>query len=248
MRAVSITSDTVTDTMYNRRMPDLDRFAAWLKHRRIARNFTREELAKRAHCSASTLRRLEAGDLRASEQLAASLAKALGLSSDQLEAFTRFARGEAIEAAVFELPAGAIVLSVSDRSTVPQNLPAPLTSLVGRKRDIDTIDRLLQEPGVRLLTLTGPPGTGKTRLSVAAAQQLIATTTLFPDGAWFVPLAPIDDPALVVDTIAQVLNVHETTGDVASLLREFLRSKRLLLVLDNFEQITEAAPLLTDLL
>src|SRR5512139_1850524 len=77
-------------TCYNRHMPDLDRFAAWLKHRRIALNFTRDELARRAHCSVSTLRRLEAGDLRASEQLAASLAKALNLPAEQLEPFTRF--------------------------------------------------------------------------------------------------------------------------------------------------------------
>src|SRR5512134_1230943 len=90
-------SDDLLTQCYNPGMPDLDRFAAWLKHRRIALSFTREELAQRAHCSASTLRRLEAGDLRASEQLAASLAKALDLSSDQIELFTRFARGEAID-------------------------------------------------------------------------------------------------------------------------------------------------------
>ncbi|CAG0935809.1 Putative HTH-type transcriptional regulator [Thermoflexales bacterium] len=229
-------------------MPDLDRFAAWLKHRRIALNLTREELAKRAHCSASALRRLEAGDLRASEQLAASLAKALGVASDQTGAFTRFARGEAVEAELFDLPSGAVVSSAFDRSATPHNLPAPLTSLIGRKRDIDTIGELLQEPGVRLLTLTGPPGTGKTRLSIAAAQQLIGTTALFPDGVWFVPLAPIAEPALVADTIAQVLGVQGTTGEVALFLREFLRAKRLLLVLDNFEQLTQAASLITDLL
>jgi transcriptional regulator with XRE-family HTH domain len=140
-------------------MPDLDRFAAWLKHRRIALNFTREALAKRAHCSASTLRRLEAGDLRASEQLAASLAKALDLSSDQIEAFTRFARGESIEADLFDLPSGAIVSSASDRPPVPHNLPAPLTSLVGRKRDIDTIGELLQERW--RLSPTGPRARAK---------------------------------------------------------------------------------------
>jgi predicted ATPase/transcriptional regulator with XRE-family HTH domain/Tfp pilus assembly protein PilF len=234
--------------MYNPRMPDLDRFAAWLKHRRIALGLTRDELAKRAHCSASTLRRLEAGDLRASEQLAASLARALDLSADQVRGFTRFARGEAIDPALFDLPAGARVSSTSDRPSVPHNLLAPLTSLVGRQRDIEAIGELLQESGVRLLTLTGPPGTGKTRLSIAAAQHLIAATTLFPDGVWFIPLAPIDDPALVTDTIAQVLGVYETAGEVAALLREFLRPKRLLLVLDNFEQITAAAPLITNLL
>lgn len=229
-------------------MPDLDRFAAWLKHRRIALNFTRSELAQRAHCSASTLRRLEAGDLRASEQLAASLAKALNVPADQIESFVRFTRGESIDPALFDLPAGARVSSPPDRSPTPHNLPAPLTSLVGRKRDSDTVCELLQEPGVRLLTLTGPPGTGKTRLSIAAAQQLIATTRLFPDGAWFVPLAPIGDPALVADTLAQVLGVRETSGEILSPLREFLRSKHLLLVLDNFEQIVDAAPLITDLL
>jgi transcriptional regulator with XRE-family HTH domain len=234
--------------MYNPRMPDLDRFAAWLKHRRIALGFTRDALAKRAHFSASTLRRLEAGDLRASEQLAASLAKALDLSADQVNAFTRFARGESIDPTLFDLPAGARVAATSDRFIAPHNLPAPLTSLVGRKRDSATIGELLQEAGVRLLTLTGPPGTGKTRLSVAAAQQLLETTTLFPDGAWFVPLAPIGNPTLVADTIAQGLGLRETTGEVTSLLREFLRLKRLLLVLDNFEQITDAAPLITDLL
>ena len=233
---------------YNRHMPDLDHFAAWLKHRRIALNFTRDGLAQRAHCSVSTLRRLEAGDLRASEQLAASLAKALNLPVDQIETFTRFARGEAIDPALFDLPAGARVSATPDRSPTPHNLPAPLTSLVGRKRDIDTVCELLQEPGVRLLTLTGPPGTGKTRLSIAAAQQLIETTTLFPDGAWFVPLAPISDPPLVADTIAQVLGVRETTGEIISLLREFLRPKQVLLVLDNFEQIVEAAALISDLL
>ena len=229
-------------------MPDLDQFAAWLKHRRIALDFTRDELAKRAHCSASTLRRLEAGDLRASEQLAASLAKALGLAGDQIKTFTRFARGDSIDPALFDLPAGALVSPQPDRTVTLHNLPAALTSLVGRKRDIDTIGELLQEPSVRLLTLTGPPGTGKTRLSIAVAQHLIATTALFPDGAWFVPLAPIDDPALVADTIAQIFGVRETTGEVAALLLEFLRSKRLLLVLDNFEQITTATPLITELL
>src|SRR5512143_4028706 len=104
-------------------MPDLDRFAAWLKHRRIALNFTREELAKRAHCSASTLRRLEAGDLRASEQLAASLARALGVASDQIEAFTRFARGELLEENLFDLPAGALVSAASYRASLPHNFP-----------------------------------------------------------------------------------------------------------------------------
>ena len=109
----------------------------------------------------------------------------------KLHTFTRFARGESIDPALFDLPAGARVAATPDRFIAPHNLPAPLTSLVGRKRDSATIGELLQEPGVRLLTLTGPPGAGKTRLSIAAAQHLIDTTTLFVDGAYFVPLAPL---------------------------------------------------------
>ncbi|MBI5566383.1 MAG: tetratricopeptide repeat protein [Chloroflexi bacterium] len=232
-------------------MTEIDPFATWLKRRRKALDLTREALAKHAHCSASTIRRLEAGDLRASVQLAESLAAALNIPIDQRGDFVRFVRGD--HSLLVTRHFGeqtAPVVSPPDRSASPHNLPAPLTNLVGRQREINAICDLLNESGVRLLTLTGPPGTGKTRLSLAVAQQFIETGTAFADGVYFVPLAPIDDARLVASALAQVLGVRESPATVGLLdpLRHFIRDRRVLIVFDNFEQVIDAAPLVTDLL
>lgn len=236
-------------------MPDLNQFALWLKRRRKSLDLTRAELAQQAHCSPSALRRLESADLRASKELALALATALGLTPTEHEAFIKFARGE-----ISQWVAGPHDETVSqtdlERTLPTLNLPAPLTSFVGRKRDLAGVCSLLRDPAVRLLTLTGPPGTGKTRLSLAATQQLLSTSraTPFPDGAYFVALAPISDASLVASAIAQTLGVREPTNVTSETqpfqqaLKNFLRSKRLLLVLDNFEQVLTAAPLISDLL
>ncbi len=120
----------------------------------------------------------------------------------------------------------------------PNNLPLQLTSFVGRHEELaGVIDLLLRE---RLVTLTGPGGTGKTRLAIQAAAEVLGR---FEDGAFFVDLAPITDPALVPGAIAETIGVRETP-DVPLLdkLAEHLRDKELLLVLDNFEQVVNAAP------
>lgn len=125
-------------------------------------------------------------------------------------------------------------------------LPTALTSFVGREHEIASLLPLLQQPNVRLVTLTGPGGVGKTRLALRVAHDL---QPLFTDGVAFVPLAPITDPDLVGPTMAHALQVQER-GDrpIAPLLVEALRDRHLLLILDNFEQVVEAAPLLTELL
>ncbi|HZY40632.1 MAG TPA: XRE family transcriptional regulator, partial [Anaerolineae bacterium] len=202
-------------------MLELDPFATWLKRRRKALDLTREALAKRAHCSASTIRRLEAGDLRASAQLAESLAAALNVPIDQRGDFVRFVRGDHSHSSLFthqtDARSSAVDSPPPNRSTPPNNLPAPLTSLVGRQREINAICDLLNEPGVRLLTLTGPPGTGKTRLSIAVAQALIEANARFTDGVFFVPLAPIEDAQLVASALVQVLSVRESPSSAGLL-------------------------------
>src|SRR5215203_5762653 len=126
------------------------------------------------------------------------------------------------------------------------NLPAQPTPLVGREREVAQVCERLRSPAVRLLTLTGPGGTGKTRLGLQAVAELIDE---FEGGTFFVPLAPITDPALVAPTIARAPGLTET-GDqtLEELLRDYLRDKQTLLLLDNFEQVLGAAPLVTELL
>ena len=126
----------------------------------------------------------------------------------------------------------------------PNNLPAQLTTFVGRKQ-LEEVRALLRD-GARLLTLTGPGGTGKTRLSIEAASDVIDA---FPDGVYWVPLAAITDPALVGPAIATSLGLHDTgSRPVAERVAEHLRDRTVLLVIDNFEQVLPAAPLIGDLL
>jgi predicted ATPase/class 3 adenylate cyclase/DNA-binding CsgD family transcriptional regulator len=119
------------------------------------------------------------------------------------------------------------------------NLPVQLTSLVGREREVAAVCHLLQRQQVRLLTLTGPGGSGKTRLGLQVAAEL---SEMFSDGVFFVNLAPLSDPELVVPTIAQTLGLKEAAGQpLLDLVSAWLREKKLLLLLDNFEQVVGAA-------
>jgi predicted ATPase/class 3 adenylate cyclase len=131
----------------------------------------------------------------------------------------------------------------------PNNLPSRLTSFVGRERETSEARRLLGAG--RLVTLTGPGGSGKTSLALRVASELLDSEhgEEFEDGVFFVALAPIGDPSLVVSTIAQTLGVREAAGgSLLDHLKAALRDKRLLLVLDNFEQILPTAPLVSELL
>ncbi len=128
----------------------------------------------------------------------------------------------------------------------PANLPTPPTPLIGRERERAAVASELRRAEVRLLTLTGAGGVGKTRLALAVAEDLLET---FRDGVFFVDLAPIVDPALVPSAMAGVLDVGETARKpLIESLVEHLRDRQLLLVLDNFEQVLAAAPLLAELL
>ena len=131
------------------------------------------------------------------------------------------------------------------RSARDSVLPLPSTPLIGRGREIAEIVDLLLRPAVRLVTLTGPGGVGKTRVALAVAASI---ANRYADGVRFVGLAAVGDPALVVPSIARVLGVREAGAPLLPRIEERLLQRRTLLVLDNFEQVVEAAPLVAGLL
>jgi predicted ATPase/serine/threonine protein kinase/DNA-binding CsgD family transcriptional regulator/Tfp pilus assembly protein PilF len=138
------------------------------------------------------------------------------------------------------------VLKGKARTASSHNLPAQLTPLIGREQEATTACALLRQAEVRLLTLTGAGGIGKTRLGLQVATNLLDD---FLDGVYFIPLAPISDPDRIIPTIAQTFGLKEA-GDQSlfDLLKAYLREKHLLLLLDNFEQVVLAAHQLTELL
>jgi predicted ATPase/class 3 adenylate cyclase len=127
----------------------------------------------------------------------------------------------------------------------PNNLPLQHTPLIGREREVEEVCARLRSPGVRLLTLTGPGGAGKTRVGLQAAAELLME---FEDGIFFVALAAIADPALVASTIARTLGLTDGAQPPEELLKGYLHDRQTLLVLDNFEQVLESVPLLDELL
>ena len=132
------------------------------------------------------------------------------------------------------------IATLSTYDVAPQKLPIPSSPLIGRERQLDEIPVVLFDPDVRVVTLTGPGGTGKTRLSIELASRM---SDLFSGGVYFVELAAVSDAELVPEAIADVLEVPTVPGEsVVDALGDHLRDKHLLLVLDNFEQVTDAAP------
>jgi predicted ATPase/DNA-binding SARP family transcriptional activator len=128
----------------------------------------------------------------------------------------------------------------------PTNLPAPPTSLVGREQELEEAEALLMRPDVRLLTLTGPGGSGKTRLALELAERELPH---FPDGIYFVELAPVVETELALSSIVQTLGVKETgKATLLEHLEEELKGRELLLVLDNLEQVLDVGPSLAELL
>ncbi|MFZ2359511.1 MAG: helix-turn-helix domain-containing protein [Anaerolineae bacterium] len=217
-------------------MSQLTAFSQWLRQQRKTQGITQRDLARHAGCAEVTLRKVEAGDLHPSPQLVACLARCLGVADADLPDILAFARSAGVQ------PAPALR---SPKPRHPHNLPTQLTPLLGREQDISAVrGRLLD--GARLITLLGPPGVGKTRLALAVAESVLEQ---FEHGAFFVRLGPVNDRGLVTLAVVQALGFQMSGPNPPAVqLRAYLEEKHLLLVLDNFEHVIEAAPLVDDLL
>ena len=224
-------------------------FGQWLRRSRKRHDLTQAELARQIGCALGTIRKLEADELRPSKEIAARLAAHFAVPPDVREAFVAFARGQAdpptLPLAQLWQSSSATPVRATPTSR-PHNLPLQPTPFIGREREVERIRQRLLQPEGRLVTLTGPGGTGKTRLSLQVAASLLDA---FADGVFVVALAPVIDPSLVPATIAGTLEVRETAGKFPlESLKNALHEQHLLLVLDNFEQVVPAAAVVAELL
>jgi len=207
-------------------------FGEWVRTRRRQLDLTQSELGGRAGCSAAAIRKIEAEERKPSRQLAELLSRALEIPDGERETFLQAARG-VISDPFFQQPV--------ETKPHPNNLPALLTSTINRTREHAAVTALLQDKSVHLVTLLGPPGIGKTRLSIHCGYDLLGD---FSDGVWFVDLAELGNPGFFIATIARALadfNLPPAPG--LSQLISGLKNKTLLLILDNFEQIVDQAAL-----
>jgi predicted ATPase/transcriptional regulator with XRE-family HTH domain len=226
-------------------------FPRLLRRFRLAAELSQEELAARAGLSARAVSDLERG-LRASPrpETVRMLAEALRLDAADRAALTAAAHPELAEEFASSVAASP---QASSRDLQPSPLalpplPIPPTRLVGREAEVARLCALLRREEVRLVTLTGPGGVGKTRLALAVAEEL-AGEERCADGVAFVELAPLRDPDLVASTMAAAMGVREDGGpSLETALKGALRERRLLMVLDNLEHLLPAAPLVAELL
>ena len=209
-------------------------FGVWLRKQRRALDLTRQVFADQVGCAEVTVRRIEAGTLKPSKELASILLEKLGIPETERSQWISFARG----------------LSSFPRTSTPPskkpitNLPAPLTTFIGREKELKDVIGPINKH--RLITLTGPGGVGKTRLSIKVAEQVLED---YVDGVWFVEFAPVLDPLLVPRTTAIVIGLREESQRPAiDMLSEYLREKQVLIILDNCEHLLDACAQLADTL
>jgi len=220
-------------------------FGARLRRYRLAASLSQGELAERAELSVDAVGTLERGRRTLPRpDTVALLAQALNLAPPERAALIAAARPRLVPTL---LPHAAAATPPPSRLHIPP-LPVSLTTFIGREREVSSLRDRLLDPRTRLLTLTGPGGTGKTRLALEVAALARAA---FPDGVAFVPLAALTDPTLALSTIAHALGLVEAEAagrTPVETLATALADLRLLLLLDNLEQVDAAASQITEVL
>ena len=211
-------------------------FGEWLRRNRRSLGLTQAQLAGKVNCATITLRKIEAEERKPSAQIAEQLAHILEIPDIEHNVFVNFARGD-----WHMVPAGGKANYPWHSTTATNNIhiPARLTTLVGRDNDISSVKILLSDSNVRLVTLAGPPGVGKTHLSQGIAH---AIHQQFPEGVFFVSLASIKGENLIAATILKSLGMKgPTTKSSLESLIHAVADKQTLLILDNIEHLIKPA-------
>ncbi|MEO5887348.1 MAG: NB-ARC domain-containing protein [Anaerolineales bacterium] len=216
-------------------MPETISFGTWLRQKRRALDLTQKAFADQIGCAEITVRRMEADEYKPSNELALLLFEQLGIPEAERPQWVRFARGLAT------YPIHQVISPPSRAQKT--NLPIPLTSFIGREKDVERIQHRLAEH--RLVTLIGVGGIGKTRLSQQVANQVIYN---YAHGVWLVELAALNEPTLVLQSVAAVFGIQQGANDRALVetLVHFLYAKTILLILDNCEHLLDACAELAD--
>src|SRR5919106_6367673 len=209
-------------------------FGIWLRKQRRALDLSRQAFAAQVGCAEVTLRRIEAGTLKPSKELAQILLERLGIPETERPQWISFARGLA-----------AFPLRSTPSSNKPiTNLPASLTTFIGREKEQSDVIRLITKH--RLVTLTVSGGVGKTRLSIKVGERVLGN---YADGVWLGELASLSNPALIAQTFAALFGLTaQSTISFTDLLINFLRAKSILLIVDNCEHLLDGCARFIDTL
>ena len=216
-------------------------FGDWLKRRRMGSGLTQDQLALQINCSTSALRKFESEERRPSAETIEHLADIFSIPPEERKSFLRFARGDWQAFPGSDTENAPWHISNFDQ---PSNLPSLFTSFIGREKEQREVIHLLKKN--RLVTLAGAGGIGKTRLAIQVGHQLRPD---YAQGVWFVPLDSISDPLRVPLTVASVFGIREVMDrEVIETLKNDLRLKTSLLILDNCEHLLDACAQLANTL
>jgi predicted ATPase/DNA-binding XRE family transcriptional regulator len=202
-------------------------FGTWLRQKRRSLDLTQKAFADQIGCAEITVRRMEADEYKPSKELAFTLFEKLGIPESERSQWILFARG------VSSLP----IQSIPHGNKPKTNLPASLSSFIGRAQEQTEIMGLIAKN--RLVTVVGTGGIGKTRLALQVGQRLLNN---YPDGVWFIPLDSLSNPMLVPSTVASIFDIRERPDRSAiEILKNFLLEKTTLFILDSCEHLLEAS-------